>query len=230
MPKRSRKSRNNGSSAAAAAAVAMAGPPQHLQGPRTGDVFRYQSSTAISSSVDITWGCLRNLYFTTITSSTANTMFAAIKLKKVEVWVPPSGATTTAAFALPVTIRFREGDGAIGQEKVISDIVTSTAGAHLKVKFSESKTDMGKWRMTSAITNSDICFSIINLPAGSVIDLTMSWQGWATGSSVVGLTCAALTAGRIYRNCLDNTDSSSAIGGALLLPAGVVGSTGIAYG
>jgi hypothetical protein len=201
-----------------------------VQTPRTLDVIRFQANSAVSSTIDITWGCLRNLYFTTLTASTANTIFQAIRLSKIELWAPPSGASTSAAFALPVTIRYREGDGMVGEDKVVSEVVTSTAGAHIHRKFSKSKTDTGKWHLCSEITNSDIAFSIINCPGGTVIDLHLGWSGWAAGSAVVGLTCAALTAGRIYRNSLDNTTNAGAIGGSVFLPIGTIGSTGVAYG
>jgi hypothetical protein len=118
----------------------------------------------------------------------------------------------------------------IGEDKVVSEVVTSTAGAHIHRKFSKTKTDTGKWHLCSEITNSDIAFSIINCPGGTVIDITLGWAGWAAGSAVVGLTCAALTAGRIYRNSLDNTTSASGVGGSVFLPTGTIGSTGIAFG
>lgn len=215
---------------AAAAAAAMAGPPMLIQMPRTMDVLRFQAAAAVTSSVDITWGCLRNLYFTTITSSTANTVFQAIRLKRVEAWAPPSGSSSSATFAQPMTIRFREGNGLVGEDKVLSDVVTSTAGAHIHRRFSKSTTDMGKWHLCSEIANTDIAFTIVACPGGTVIDIALGWSGWASGSAVANLTCAALTAGRIYRNCLDNTTAGSTIGGANWLPTGTIGSTGIAFG
>jgi hypothetical protein len=118
----------------------------------------------------------------------------------------------------------------IGEDKVVSEIVTSTNGAHIHRKFSKTKTDTGKWHLCSEITNSDIAFSIVNCPGGTVIDVTLGWSGWAAGSAVVGLTCGALTAGRIYRNSLDNTTSAGAAGGSVFLPTGVIGSTGVAFG
>lgn len=233
-PRVSKPKRRNGNgrvaSAAAAAVQSAAGPPMLIQTPRTADVMRFQANSAVGSTIDITWGCLRNLYFTTLTASTANTIFQAIRLIRLEVWAPPSGASTSAAFALPVTLRYREGDGMIGEDKVVSEVVTSTAGAYIHRKFSKTKTDTGKWHLCSEITNSDIAFSIINAPGGTVIDVTLGWSGWAAGSAVVGLTCAALTAGRIYRNSLDNTTNAGAIGGSVFLPIGTIGSTGVAFG
>lgn len=228
--KQNRNKRASATAAAAAAATIMAGPPPLVMSPRVGDVLRFQVSSTLSSAVDITWACLRNIYFTTITASTASSIVKALKLRKVEAWTPITGATTGGAIAAPLTVRFREGDGMIGQEKTVSDVVTTSAGAHIKTKFDPLRTDTGKWHLASAITSSDIAFTIINALAGTVFDIHLSWQGWASGSDVASLTCGALSVGRIYRNVLDNTDAAGAIGGAILLPIGVVGSTGIAFG
>lgn len=227
QPRRS----NAVSAAAAAAIVGAAGPPSLVMGPRCGDVLRFQVSSTISTPIDITWGCLRNLYFQTITSSTASSMLLALRLSKVELWAPPiTGATTGLGFASSIAVRFREGEGMIGQDKVVSDVSTTTQGAHIKAKFSKATTDTGKWHMANGIGSADVAFTVLNAPSGAIIDIHMSWQGWATGSAVFPLTCGALNVGRIYRNVLDNTDASGAIGGGVFLPIGFSGASGIAFG
>lgn len=217
-------------SAAAAASAAMAGPPQIVQTPRTMDVLRFQVLTAITSSVDITWGCLRNLYYQTITTVTGNTIMQAIRLSKIEVWAPPNGSSSSLTFASAATLRFREGDGMIGEDKIVSEVVTSSAGARIHRKFSKTKTDTGKWHLCSEITAGDIAFSIIALPAGAVIDIHLAWSGWATGSGVVALTVGGVTAGRMVRNYLDNTTAAGVVGPLNIAPIGVVGTVGTAFG
>lgn len=235
MPKNGKKNMRKGakfypSATSAAAAAAMSGPPQIVQTPRTLDVFRFQVLTAITSSVDITWGCLRNLYFQTITTTTGNTIMQAIRLNRIEVWVPPNGSSSPLTFASAATMRFREGDGMIGEDKVVSEVVTSSAGAHIHRHFSKTKTDTGKWHLCSEITAGDIAFSIIALPAGAVIDIHLAWSGWATGSGVVPLTVGGVAAGRMVRNYLDNTTSTGVVGPLNIAPVGVVGTVGSAFG
>jgi len=233
MPKNGKSKRgtkNVSAASAAAVAQAMAGPPQIVQSPRTLDVFRFQVLTTISSSVDITWGCLRNLYFQTVTTTTGNTIMQAIRFARIEIWCPPSGNSSSLTYAQVATLRIREGNGMVGEDKVMSEVVTSSAGAHLHRKFSKTKTDTGKWRLCSEITAGDIAFSIIALPAGAVIDIHLGWSGWATGSGVVALTVGGVTAGRMVRNYLDNTTSSGVVGPLNIAPVGVVGTVGTAFG
>ncbi len=59
--KSKRKQTASAAAAAAAAATVQLGPPTLVLCPRTSDVFRFQAISAVST-VDITWGCLRNLY------------------------------------------------------------------------------------------------------------------------------------------------------------------------
>lgn len=223
------KKARSAASAAAEAAVQLAGPPALVQSPRTSDVLRFQALAAVSSSVDITWACLRALYFQTTTATTGNTIFQAIKLKGVEVWAPATGASTGISVASTLALRWREGNGMVGDDKVISDTITSSAGAHVGKRFSPVKTDMGKWHLCSEITTSDVAFTIVGCPSGTVIDIHLSWSGWAAGSAVTALTVGGLTAGRMVRNFLDNTASGGGTGPLNLAPIGVIGNTGAAF-
>ncbi len=214
--------------AAAAASLAAAGPPMLVQMPRVVDTLRFQASSALSA-VDITWSCLRNLYFSTSTATAANAMPAAIRLAAIEVWAPPSGSSSSSTFAQPLTLRYREGNGLVGEDKTVSEVVTSTNGCYIHRKFSKSKTDTGKWHLCAEISTSDIAFTLVAAPAGTVIDVHYGWVGFASGTSVSALTCVGLTAGRYYRNSLDNTALGGGVGGALCLPIGVSGSTATAW-
>lgn len=118
----------------------------------------------------------------------------------------------------------------VGENKVVSEVVTSGAGCHIHRKFSKSTTDTGKWHLCAEITASDVAFTIIALPAGSVIDIHLGWGGWATGSSVIALTAVGVPTGRIVRNYLDNTTAAGVVGPLNIAPIGVVGTIGIAYG
>ncbi len=119
----------------------------------------------------------------------------------------------------------------IGEDKIYTDTVTSTQGAYWTRKFSKALTDTGKWHLCSEMTVGDIAFSITTLPAGSIIDVHLGWTGWATGSAVATLSSSGLTAGRIYRNALDNTTASGGVGGGTMLGSSYGGgSYAILYG
>ncbi len=195
---------------------------------RFGMTIRYQAQAAMTSAV-IGWTCLKKLIYVQSGVATGQTCFLAFRIRRVTVYCQPLIGTSSYTAPTPISIRVREGEGAIATERYVSDVSSGAQGAMCTVKFKDTTQDIGKWHdATYAFTN-ERAFQIGG-PTGMLVDLKFSCQLAVSTSNMTSLTASSGTAGGVYFNYLDNTASGgSGVGNGYLLPINVVGNIGLAY-
>jgi hypothetical protein len=194
---------------------------------RCGDVFRYKCTAAISSTT-ITWRCLQRLIFVNYGTSTGRTCVQSFKISKIKMWAPPLFGTS---YNTPTTlgIRVRTGDGALAQEKFVSDVSTNLRGAFVRVKFSEIASDIGKWHAgTYAFDAASVAF-VLEAPQGTIIDLSFSYQLASSAAGGIALTSSSSMSGAIMVNYLDNTNTSGTAGNAYMTPVNELANVASAF-
>jgi hypothetical protein len=141
----------------------------------------------------------------------------SFKISKLKAWAPPLYGTS---YNTPTVlgIRVREGDGALAQEKYISDVSTNARGAHVKVKFNESTSDIGKWHDGGYAYDAASTAFRVDAPQGTIIDLTFSYQLSLSAASATTLTTSSSMAGAIMLNYLDCVSTSGTAGPSYMTP------------
>jgi len=119
-----------------------------------------------AQDVDITFQNLLDTWLFTTGMTTANDVFARVKVRRVSVWAVPAigGTTTVEVTFLGTTV------GASGQGKTASDTSMGVQPAH--VSLSPGKlTQAGQFQASS----SDAAFQLI-CPQGAVVDVEATFQ------------------------------------------------------
>jgi hypothetical protein len=167
-------------------------PPLPSYGITRETRMRFQSTAA--ASTQITFQNLLDTVLIAVGATVAADFFESVKVKSVEVWaVAALGTPVTASVIFTGTIV-----GAQGDQKVHTDTSMGIEPAHVKAR-PDPLTQVGQFQASST----DNAF-LLTVPAGAVIDVSMTFRQPVLGQSVGsqnGLVGA--TTGVLYYRGLD---------------------------
>jgi hypothetical protein len=167
-------------------------PPIQSFGLKHSTVLRF-TATAAAGQTEITFQNLIDTLNFAATAVTAFQIFRAVKIRKVEVWaVPVIGNPAT------VTVEFNGGTvGSAGDQVIHTDTSMGIEPAHVLAKPSPR----------SAVSlyqeNTGLNAFQISCPAGSVIDIGLSFKGIPNIATATQNVPAASTAGAWYYRGFD---------------------------
>lgn len=171
-------------------------PGQFNSSIRVDKVIRFISNN-VASETAITTTNLGDVWINTPTAVTAFQMSQAFKLRKIEVWAGPTSSSLT-----PVTVSIDwagAAGGTIGTDQRVSDTsVGATRVAHICTAPSK-RSQLSQWQSTAG---SALMFTI-SCPAGSVIDLHLSYTIRDDGTAQAAAVPVAAVAGANYLRGFD---------------------------
>jgi hypothetical protein len=177
-------------------------PPSLTTSLSVGHTFRFQA-VAASAGFTFTTTFLGDLMCVAATTTSAYQLANAVKLRKIEMWGPPSSSlvpvTVSADFAGSTS-------GAYGPSRIRSDTsVGATRVAHLVVKPPKDS-QVSQWQ--SAISGNQLATLVF--PAGAIIDIhyTMTVRDTASVQAVTGAVAGA-TVGQVYVRALDSPSGTA---------------------
>jgi hypothetical protein len=208
----SRGMRREGRSLALGVGIGTPEPPQFQPTLKINQRLRYLGNAG-GATVNITRGNLLNLYETALTATTTTRLFAAVKLKRVEVWASPdtnAGSSTLTASVewlgvnAPSTIN---ADSSLGMARPLHVV-------------SEPPIDASnRWWSLTGSNETEVLFKLV-YPSYAVVDIIISARLFELETPVAGDAPAGATAGTLYENFLDGITSGmlTPLNGGLVLP------------
>ncbi len=178
-------------------------PPQFTSSISIGKVFRFQASAA--GSVSVTGQSLGDLLCQAATATSAYQMASAVRIRRVEIWGPPSSTLTPVT----VTCEFAGASaGSFGPSQVKSDTsVGATRVAHV-VASPPRDSQASQWQSSSS---TGVLF-VLTYPSGAIIDIHYSFTMQdRTGATAVTGAVAGATVGQVYLRSLDSVTSSAVL-------------------
>jgi len=191
--------------------MAIQVPRPFRSNPTFTRTFRFISGANESKDADlVTVGSLQNLMFIASAAAAAGSLFASVRLKKVEVW-QMAGSAAFAQIALTWL-----GDRMPNRE--ISATGTPMVPAHIRARpprGSFAAMWFGGQLAAPALGATNPTLFSLTTPANSVCDVTVEFQMFDTDSfnNQPTVTTAGATAGVLYVNqSLDNTSTTLTAG------------------
>jgi hypothetical protein len=168
-------------------------PPQIPSYGITRDV-RIRFTQTAAGATNITFQNLLDTILVATTATTASDLFEAVRVNSVELWaIAALGTPNTVSLIFDGTTL-----GAAGDQKLHTDTSMGVEPAHVKAR-PDRLTQVGQFQASSA----SVAF-IMNCPAGTVIDVSMTFRqpviGFAVSSQNV---LVGATAGAVYYRGLD---------------------------
>jgi hypothetical protein len=187
-------------------------PPQFQPTLKINQRLRYLGNTA-GASVNITRGNLLGLYVTALTATTTTKLFAAVKLKRVEIWASP--ATNAGSSTLTASVEWL---GVNAPSTISADSTLGTARP-LHVVAVPPPDSSNRWWSLVGSNESEVLFKLV-YPPNAVVDIIISARLFETETPEAGDVPAGATAGTLYENYLDGIASGtlSPLNGGLVLP------------
>jgi len=175
---------------------------------------RYDFTFSSGGNANFTPSSFAFAYFIGLTATTARNQFTAVRIRRIEMWVPPStnGGVNTASVEYPNVSSVVGSPGSRDVESVATTMGASECG-HV-VSVPDSRGLAGMW-----LNNEDDTTIIvaINAPVGSLVDITYDLiLGW-DGPTNSPFTYSGLTVANPYIASVRN--SSGAIS---MVPVGSV--------
>lgn len=201
-------------------------PGQYTSNPTFQRKFRFECTNSESKGADVVYSySLSNLCYIATGSTTAVTMFSAVRLRQIEIWGPPN-PSSWQTMALEWT-------GAKVPNKVITATGDNVVPPHIKSR-PPSGSYAAMWINRSQDPPSYVANSALFALSGyaqCIIEVTLQFQllDYDAVQSQASLTTTGGTSGLIFVNALDNTSSSGGAGTHNWNPLGF-SSFGVAYG
>jgi len=181
--------------------------------PALGHVFQFLAGGAAAPETPITRGDLLNLMMVAATATTAYSIIAAIKVKRVRIWSP-----IVAAFT-PVQVQLEWNGGLYAPSAIHSAISEGLTPAKL-----ESSPPPGSspdlWSITGASNLAEVLFSL-SCPTGTVVQVTTALRLMDDEPAPTPVVAVGATIGKTYFGNLDGPPVSGAYvpsGGVAVLP------------
>ncbi len=197
--------RGNGKSKAVRNANGTAQPKQFQSTARVDKLFRFKSGSATTVNLSVT--DLGDLFCVAATTTSAYQLGAAVKVKHIEIWGPPSSSLD------PVTVSVEwlgTTAGTFGNSLLVSDTsVGATRVAHIKSRPPVGS-QVAQWQPSASTAT--ICQ--LTFPVNAIIDLRYSvmLRGDNGGSPVaVTAAVAGATVGQLYCRALTSTSSTTLV-------------------
>lgn len=187
-------------------------PPQFQPTLKVNQRLRYLNTTS-QSTVSITRGNLLNLYETALTANTASRLFAAVKLRSVEIWAAP--ATNAGSSTLTASCEWL---GVNAPSTIQSDSSLGIARP-LYVKAIPPPDASNRWWSLTGSNEAEVLFKLI-VPGNAIVDIVISARLFELETVAGGDAPAGAVAGTLYENYLDGLASGLLVtqNGGLALP------------
>jgi hypothetical protein len=171
----------------------IAHPPQLPSYGITRDVrMRFQATAG--AGISITFQNLLDTVLVALTAILGTDLFEAVRLNSVEVW----GIAAVGTPATVILVYSGTAVGAAGDQKTHTDTSMGIEPAHVKAS-PDRLTQAGQFQASSA----DVAF-FIDVPAGAVIDVSMTFRQPVQGQSVAPQNVlVGATPGAVYYRGLD---------------------------
>jgi hypothetical protein len=168
-------------------------PPQIPSYGITRDV-RIRFTQIAAGVTNITFQNLLDTILVATTSTAASDLFEAVRVNSVELWaIAALGTPNTVTLIFDGTTL-----GAAGDQKLHTDTSMGVEPAHVKAR-PDRLTQAGQFQTTSA----SVAF-IMNCPAGTVIDVSMTFRQPVIGTANASQNVlVGATAGAVYYRGLD---------------------------
>lgn len=149
--------------------------------------------TAAVSNFDITFNNLMDTILVATTATAGTRMFQAVKIRRVRVWgMPAVGAASSVALEFSSVTT-----GVIGDQQIHTDTSMGVQPAHVDARPSSRSLAYDYQLGSTAIAFNLSC------PAGSVIDVELSFRSQYVANNGGTLALVAATAGSQYLRGLD---------------------------
>lgn len=167
-------------------------PPPFQPEITVGKTLRYQAVSALSAT-PITSYDLSNLIVFSTSASTSARLFASVKIRKLEIW----GAMGQNLSPVTCDIEYVANNVSFmgSKRELHSDTSMGTRPAHVTASPS-SRAVAGQWIECSV--GGAVDYARISCPAGSIIDIHVTFVVRSTESAISGPVCSGASVGRVY--------------------------------
>lgn len=173
-------------------------PPSFAATVLTNRKARYTATGGGYTALGVTRGVLLDhLLCCTLTTANAR-LLSGYKLNSIEMWtIGSSGVVAPTTCSVEWTSTY-------GPSRIVSDTSMSVAPAHLRTA-PPPQSLASFWSLTGSSESDVVC--IINVPQGTVIDVTYSMILQNAETAVNVVTTTSNTTGNVYMTCFDGPTS-----------------------